>query len=59
MPPACVSRLRISGLKTFADPVTLHILPGLTGGSVKNLGRHTASWIAGWPNCPSSISALT
>ena len=29
--PACVSRLRIHGFKTFADLVTLDILPGLTG----------------------------
>ena len=29
--PACVSRLRIHGFKTFADPVALDILPGLTG----------------------------
>ena len=28
-------------------------------GSVKNLGRYAASWIAGWPNCPSSPAALT
>ena len=29
--PACVSRLRIDGFKTFANPVALDILPGLTG----------------------------
>ncbi len=29
--PACVSRLRIQGFKTFADPVSLDVLPGLTG----------------------------
>ena len=29
--PACVSRLRIAGFKSFADPVALDILPGLTG----------------------------
>jgi chromosome segregation protein len=29
--PACVSKLRIAGLKTFADPVALDVLPGLTG----------------------------
>ena len=29
--PACVSRLRIHGFKTFADLVTLDIMPGLTG----------------------------
>jgi len=28
-------------------------------GSVKNLGRYAASWIAWWPNCPSSTAALT
>ncbi len=28
-------------------------------GSVKNLGRYAASWIAGWPNRPSSTAALT
>ena len=27
--PACVSRLRIAGFKSFADPVALDILPGL------------------------------
>ena len=27
-------------------------------GSVKNLGRYAASWIAGWPNRPSSTAAL-
>jgi hypothetical protein len=31
----------------------------LHDGSVKNLGRYAASWIAGWPNCPSSTAALT
>ena len=31
-----------------------------TGGeSVKSLGRYAASWIAGWPNRPSSTAALT
>ncbi|MGI4942144.1 MAG: hypothetical protein ACRYHQ_16545 [Janthinobacterium lividum] len=29
--PACISRLRTYGFKTFADPVALDILPGLTG----------------------------
>jgi len=28
-------------------------------GSVKNLGRYAASWIAWWPNRPSSRVALT
>jgi len=28
-------------------------------GSVKNLGLYAASWIAGWPNRPSSTAALT
>ncbi len=28
-------------------------------GSVKNLGRYAASWIAWWPNRPSSTAALT
>jgi len=28
-------------------------------GSVKNLGRYAASWIAGWPNRSSSTAALT
>ena len=28
-------------------------------GSVKNLRRYAASWIAGWPNRPSSTAALT
>ena len=31
----------------------------LLGGSVRNLGRYVASWIAGWPNRPSSTAALT
>ena len=30
MRPACVSRPRIAGFRTFADPVALDILPGLT-----------------------------
>ena len=29
--PACITRLRIAGFKTFADPAALDILPGLTG----------------------------
>ncbi len=29
--PACVSRLRIAGFRTFADPVTLDVPPGLVG----------------------------
>ena len=37
----------------------LHDADELTGGSVKNLGRYAASWIAGWPNRPSSTAALT
>jgi len=32
---------------------------GLGMGSVKNLGRYAASWIAWWPNRPSSTAALT
>jgi Plasmid pRiA4b ORF-3-like protein len=28
-------------------------------GSVRNLGRYAASWIAWWPNRPSSTAALT
>ncbi len=28
-------------------------------GSVKSLGRYAASWIAWWPNRPSSTAALT
>jgi len=28
-------------------------------GSVKNLGRYAASWIAWWPRRPSSTAALT
>jgi len=31
----------------------------LVDGSVKNLGRYAASWIAGWPKRPSSTAALT
>ena len=37
------------------DLVVVEIL----GGSVKNLGHYAASWIAGWPNRPSSTAALT
>jgi NADPH:quinone reductase-like Zn-dependent oxidoreductase len=33
--------------------------PQLAEGSVKNLGRYAASWIAWWPNRPSSTAALT
>ena len=29
--PVCVSRLRITGFMSFADPVALDILPGLIG----------------------------
>ncbi len=32
---------------------------GVVKGSVKNLGRYAASWIAWWPNRPSSTAALT
>ena len=32
---------------------------GVRLGSVKNLGRYAASWIAGCPNRPSSTAALT
>jgi len=28
---AHLARIRISGFKSFADPVTLDVLPGLTG----------------------------
>jgi len=31
----------------------------VSSGSVKNLGRYAASWIAWWPNRPSSTAALT
>ncbi len=31
----------------------------LADGSVKNLGRYAASWIAFWPKRPSSSAALT
>jgi len=42
----------------------LAIMPWLAAshrqaGSVKNLGRYAASWIAWWPNRPSSRAALT
>ena len=52
--------LRVFGLSTRAHGLTserdrnFHVL-----GSVKNLGRYAASWIAGWPNRPSSTAALT
>ena len=29
--PACFTRLRLAGFKSFADPVVIEILPGLTG----------------------------
>ena len=32
---------------------------GFAVGSVRNLGLYAASWIAGWPNRPSSTAALT
>jgi len=38
-------------------PVSLASL--YDNGSVKNLGRYAASWIAWWPNRPSSTAALT
>ncbi len=31
----------------------------MMNGSVKNLGRYAASWIAWWPKRPSSTAALT
>ena len=39
--------------------VTKHAVKQVDRGSVKNLGRYAASWIAGWPKRPSSTAALT
>ena len=39
--------------------VLLAALAEVPDGSVKNLGLYAASWIAGWPNRPSSTAALT
>jgi len=54
----CIRLLAPRGLCRPDRPsaVPVHV-PGL--GSVKNLGRYAASWIAGWPNRPSSTAALT
>ncbi|MGH7119945.1 MAG: AAA family ATPase, partial [Acetobacteraceae bacterium] len=29
--PVCFTRLRLVGFKSFAEPVSIEILPGLTG----------------------------
>ena len=52
--PAYETGLRQRGSLTvwFSDAA-------ITAGSVKNLGRYAASWIAVWPNRPSSTAALT
>ena len=43
------------------DGAYIRAVPGhqVRNGSVKNLGRYAASWIACWPNRPSSTAALT
>ena len=52
MRPACVSRLRITGFKSFADPVALDILPGLTGLVGPNgCGKSNHLWHGRWPGC--------
>ena len=53
--PACVSRLRIHGSKTFADPVALDIVPGLAGlvgpnGCSKNNVLDALRWAMGEGN---------
>jgi len=52
---------RATLLKRFPVPKNFGVAPEsrIGKGSVKNLGRYTASWIAGWPNRPSSTAALT
>jgi len=45
-------------LKT-GEPMISPDIDQETRGSVKNLGRYAASWIAWWPNRPSSRAALT
>jgi hypothetical protein len=46
--PEMLGRLKLTAMRDRLD-----------GGNVKNLGRYAASWIAGWPNRPSSTAALT
>jgi len=52
--------VKTTELVTFSRPGVVSTLAevGLVG-SVKNLGRYVASWIAGWLNRPSSTAALT
>ncbi len=63
--PAVVSTLAEVGLvlsetKTLLAKLQASMLCGqVAEGSVKNLGRYAASWIAWWPNRPSSTAALT
>ena len=52
--------------EAWFDPIEAGIRERVRGfieelleGSVKNLGRYAARWIAGWPNRPSSTAALT
>ena len=55
----------VHGLGFSRDGHRLDVISVASGGaqvidgSVKNLGRYAASWIAGWPNRPSSTAALT
>jgi len=56
-------KLRAEGLQACHMAVFLQTNPHRPDeawhGCVKNLGRYAASWIAGWPNRPSSTAALT
>ncbi len=54
---ACIERDAQAGLADLG--LSLAEAKHLTARSVKNLGRYAASWIAGWPNCPSSTVAMT
>ena len=43
----------------WPEMITLFATESLHEGSVKNLGRYAANWIAWWPRRPSSTAALT
>jgi len=45
--------------RDLARRETQRAMMQLLAGSVKNLGRYAASWIAWWPKRPSSTAALT
>jgi len=56
--PRAASRILL-GLLVAAFAPKGPVLLGIDDGSVKNLGRYVASWIARWPKRPSSTAALT